>query len=227
MRNVRSLGAALFAAAATGLSSPNSVAQEESSTFVQADHILLRTEEAAKMAMSLLDKGTDFSWLAARWSLDEASAIKGGQLPVALCSQYVPEFSQSACSVELFKPAVVKTVFGWHVLRVKSRGAKQELVKGEDSRLDAPPFSPTLSFVCRTSADDTKPLVVRVDEVQRISTLNGSRALVSWNELFFEMWLSGLDKVSIDRTTGGLTVYPLGGSPISGWMCTSTAKRIF
>jgi peptidyl-prolyl cis-trans isomerase D len=97
---------------------------------VRASHILLKTEgkdDAAvkKQAEELLAKvkaGADFSQLATKFSEDDASKTKGGDLDFFGQGQMVPEFDKVAFSL---KPGeisdLVKTQYGYHIIKVTDK----------------------------------------------------------------------------------------------------------
>jgi peptidyl-prolyl cis-trans isomerase D len=99
---------------------------------VRASHILLKTEgkdEAAvkKQAEELLAKvkaGADFAQLATKYSEDEVSKAKGGDLDFFPQGQMVPEFDKAAFSM---KPGeisdLVKTQYGYHIIKVIDKKA--------------------------------------------------------------------------------------------------------
>jgi peptidyl-prolyl cis-trans isomerase D len=99
---------------------------------VRASHILLKTEgkdDAAvkKQAEDLLAKvkaGADFAQLATKFSEDEASKAKGGDLDFFPQGQMVPEFDKVAFSL---KPGeisdLVKTQYGYHIIKVTDKKA--------------------------------------------------------------------------------------------------------
>lgn len=94
-------------------------------------HILIKqdasmtTEEAQKQASNLyqqLKAGKDFAELAKQYSLDVASAVKGGDLGWVTAGELVPEFERTMDSLPLnmiSKP--VKSGFGWHLIEVLER----------------------------------------------------------------------------------------------------------
>jgi len=94
---------------------------------VRASHILLKTEgkdEAAvkKLAEELLAKvkgGADLAALAIKFSEDEGSAQKGGDLDFFVRGAMVKEFDEAAFSL---KPGeisdLVKTTYGFHIIKV-------------------------------------------------------------------------------------------------------------
>ncbi|MCA1650568.1 MAG: SurA N-terminal domain-containing protein [Acidobacteria bacterium] len=101
---------------------------------VRASHILLKTEgkdEAVvkKQAEDLLAKvkvGADFAALATKFSEDEASSKKGGDLDFFGKGQMVPEFENAAFAMEPGQISdLVKTQFGFHIIKTveKSRAS--------------------------------------------------------------------------------------------------------
>ena len=88
----------------------------------------LTDEEALAKAQDLRKKilaGGDFAAIAKAESDDAGSAAKGGDLGTFKHGQMVPPFDQAAFSVpvgELSEP--VKTQFGYHLIKIKSRDSK-------------------------------------------------------------------------------------------------------
>ena len=99
---------------------------------VRASHILLKTEgkdDAAvkKQAEELLAKvkaGADFAQLATKYSEDDSSKVKGGDLDFFPKGQMVPEFDKTAFSM---KPGeisdLVKTQYGYHIIKLTDKKA--------------------------------------------------------------------------------------------------------
>ena len=88
-------------------------------TEIKASHILVKTEDEAKDIVSKLKKGSEFSSLAKKHSLDKASGAKGGDLGYFGRGKMVPEFERAALSLkpgELSDP--VSTRFGYHIIRL-------------------------------------------------------------------------------------------------------------
>lgn len=100
---------------------------------VRASHILLKTEgkdDAAvkKQAEALLAKakgGADFAKLATENTEEDAGKTRGGDLDFFGKGQMVPEFEQAAWSLQpgQIHATVVKTQFGYHVIKVTDRRA--------------------------------------------------------------------------------------------------------
>ncbi len=85
-----------------------------------AVHILVKTESEAKGILAQLKKGANFQQLAKRHSLCP-SGKKGGDLGEFQQGQMVPAFDKAVFKGELLTPQLVKTKFGWHVLKVLYR----------------------------------------------------------------------------------------------------------
>jgi peptidyl-prolyl cis-trans isomerase C len=82
-----------------------------------AHHILLKTEQEAKTAISRLDKGAKFAELAKK-SLDPGSKDNGGDLGWANPAMFVPPFSEAMANLSKGKYTAepVKTNYGYHVI---------------------------------------------------------------------------------------------------------------
>ncbi len=104
---------------------------------VCASHILVKVKsgpeakeghpdaEGRKMAEALLGQvkaGSDFAALAKKSSEDQGSAPSGGDLGCFPRGRMVPEFENAAFALEAGQPSdLVKTSFGYHIIRVASR----------------------------------------------------------------------------------------------------------
>ena len=94
---------------------------------VRASHILLKTEGkddavVKKQAEEILAKaraGSDFAELAKKYSEDEDSAKKGGDLDFFGKGRMVPQFEQKAFSMQPGEISdLVKTQFGYHIIKL-------------------------------------------------------------------------------------------------------------
>ncbi len=88
-------------------------------TRVNAQHILVKTEQEAKDVIGQLNQGISFEELAKTKS-QCPSGKKGGNLGWFSHGQMVKEFQKVAFSLkkgQISQP--VKTQFGWHVIKVK------------------------------------------------------------------------------------------------------------
>jgi peptidyl-prolyl cis-trans isomerase D len=97
---------------------------------VRASHILLKTEgkdDAAvkKQAEDLLAKvkaGADFAQLATKFSEDDTSKVKGGDLDYFGKGQMVPEFDKVAFALQPGQISdLVKSQFGYHIIKVTDK----------------------------------------------------------------------------------------------------------
>ncbi len=97
---------------------------------VRASHILLSTEATAKDILTRVKKGEDFAALAKKYSLDVSSAIKGGDLGYFTISRMVEPFGATAFKLKIGEVGeIIKTEFGYHVLKVTDSRLKK--FKGE------------------------------------------------------------------------------------------------
>ncbi len=94
---------------------------------VRARHILVKTKEEAEKIFKELGKGANFSKLAKKYSIDKASAAKGGELGFFTRADMVKPFSDAAFSLkpgEISQP--IKTPFGYHIIQVEEVKSPQQ-----------------------------------------------------------------------------------------------------
>lgn len=93
---------------------------------IRARHILVKTVEEAQEIIKQLDGGASFEDLAKAKSTDGAAA-QGGDLGYFGSGQMVPEFEKAAMALEVgaYTKAPVQTQFGFHVVKVEDKRAKQ------------------------------------------------------------------------------------------------------
>ena len=93
---------------------------------VRARHILVKTEDEAKAVIKELEGGANFEDVAKAKSTDGAAA-QGGDLGYFGAGQMVPEFEKQAFTLEVgqYSKEPVKTDFGFHVIKVEDKRAKQ------------------------------------------------------------------------------------------------------
>ncbi len=142
---------------------------------VRARHILLKTEgkdEAAVRAAAervlaeVRAPGADFAALATKYSEDEASKARGGDLDFFSRGRMVPEFEQVAFVLEPGAVSdLVKTPFGFHVIQVTEKRAPAtrpldevreqivEQIKWERAQTQASDLAARLSGQIKTTAD--------------------------------------------------------------------------
>ena len=98
---------------------PYYIYEVKMSKKVNAQHILVKTEEQAREILKEIEQGKSFEELARLKSLCP-SGKKGGNLGWFGYGQMVREFQNAAFSLkkgEVSQP--VKTQFGWHLIKVK------------------------------------------------------------------------------------------------------------
>ncbi len=89
---------------------------------IRARHILVETEEEANDLLEQLEDGADFATLAHEHSLDEHSAVEGGDLGFFGPGAMVPEFEEVAFALEVGQTSeVVSTFFGYHIIKLEER----------------------------------------------------------------------------------------------------------
>lgn len=99
--------------------------------LVKADANML-PDEAKKQIQNIYQQikaGKDFALMAKQYSLDAASAIKGGDLGWVVPGELVPEFEEVMNGLpphRVSKP--VKSKFGWHLIEVLDRKQKDDSV---------------------------------------------------------------------------------------------------
>lgn len=87
--------------------------------MVWARHILVATEPEAKMILTKIAEGDDWTTLAAQFSTDTSNSYQGGDLGWFGKGQMVQEFEDAAYALkigEISQP--VKTEFGYHIIQV-------------------------------------------------------------------------------------------------------------
>lgn len=96
---------------------------------VQASHILVDDEAAAKEVIKKLDAGEDFGELAKEYSTDTENSESGGELGLFGRGEMMQEFEDAAFNLtvgEISEP--VKTEYGYHVIKVTDKKEAKEPV---------------------------------------------------------------------------------------------------
>ena len=83
-------------------------------------HILVKHRQQAEDLIKQLEKGAKFDVLAKKHS-SCPSGKNGGNLGEFKKGQMVPQFDKVCFTGELITPHLVKTKFGWHVIKVLYR----------------------------------------------------------------------------------------------------------
>jgi peptidyl-prolyl cis-trans isomerase C len=84
----------------------------------KASHILVKTEEQAKQLLARIQQGESFSKLAQEFS-QCPSRKKGGSLGEFGRGQMVKEFERAVFNAKKGDVVLVKTQFGWHIIKVE------------------------------------------------------------------------------------------------------------
>ncbi|RVD52806.1 MULTISPECIES: peptidylprolyl isomerase [unclassified Mesorhizobium] len=94
---------------------------------VHARHILVKTKEEAEAIIKQLDGGADFQKLANEHTSDPSGKSNGGDLGWFGPGQMVPEFDKAAFALDVGKytEQPVQSQFGWHVIKLEDKRAKQ------------------------------------------------------------------------------------------------------
>jgi peptidyl-prolyl cis-trans isomerase C len=141
---------------------------------VHARHILIRAaagdekaskeaEDKIKAIIVRLNKGEDFAKVANELTEDPSGKANGGDLGFFSKEQMVPEFSETAFSLEKGKiSGPVKTQFGWHVIKTEETRVKPQ-PKFEDVK---PQIE---SFVTRKAQAE---MVTKLREAAKIERLD-------------------------------------------------------
>ena len=99
----------------------------------RAEHILFKPSDkaTAEKVLKQIQAGADFGALARKYSIDTASASKGGDLGWPT-SAYVPEFQAALDKLSKGQTSgLVQTPYGWHIIRVTDvrPGTQQSLAE--------------------------------------------------------------------------------------------------
>ena len=94
---------------------------------IHARHILVKTKEEADAIIKQLDDGADFQKLANEHTSDPSGKTNGGDLGYFGPGQMVPEFDKAAGALEVgaYTKEPVQTQFGWHIIKLEDKRAKQ------------------------------------------------------------------------------------------------------
>jgi peptidyl-prolyl cis-trans isomerase C len=94
---------------------------------IHARHIRVKSKEEADGIIKQLDGGADFQKLANEHTSDPSGKTNGGDLGYFGQGQMVPEFEKAATALEVgaYSKEAVQTQFGWHIIKVEDKRAKQ------------------------------------------------------------------------------------------------------
>lgn len=96
------------------------VAAQQNGKQYHVKHILVKTEAEAQNIINQINKGASFEKLAKEKSIDQSSAVNGGDLSWASPSNYIKPFSDAMVALpkDQTSKTPVKTQFGYHILKV-------------------------------------------------------------------------------------------------------------
>lgn len=108
---------------------------DQASKELNARHILVKDEKAAKEVAKKLNEGGDFAALAKEYSTDPGSAEKGGELGWFSVGKMVAEFNDAAYALEVNKISEpVKSQHGFHIIQVTEKRDVKDYGKLEDKK---------------------------------------------------------------------------------------------
>jgi peptidyl-prolyl cis-trans isomerase C len=84
-------------------------------------HILVKHKEQAEDIIKQLNKGAKFHVLAKKYSTCPSGKKAGGSLGEFAKGTMVPAFDKVVFSKEVLTPHLVKTKFGWHIIKILYR----------------------------------------------------------------------------------------------------------
>lgn len=100
---------------------------------VKASHILVTTEAEAKALLERIKKGEDFLLLAKKYSKDTGSGSRGGDLGYFSTGSMVEPFEKAAFGIPVGELSnVVKTSFGYHIIKVTDSRLRKFPGSGKD-----------------------------------------------------------------------------------------------
>ncbi len=103
---------------------------------VRVSHILVSSKKEAEEIYKQIKNGASFSDLARKKSIDRETAAKGGDLGFFEKGEMVPAFEKAAFALKNIGDIspIVKTAFGWHILKLtgKSHAAAKTESEAKD-----------------------------------------------------------------------------------------------
>jgi foldase protein PrsA len=105
----------------------NKATQFTTPAQVHAAHILFSATDTvlAQKVLAQIKAGANFAQMAAKYSKDTASAKSGGDLGWAAPTNYVPQFAQATEKMKVGSLELVKSQFGWHIIKLLGRRSAQ------------------------------------------------------------------------------------------------------
>ena len=212
------------------LSSQCAVADSYEDMYVNSSWLVVNSEGVAQFAVQIIKQGVAFENLAASLSTDPGSALRGGALGAARCTDYVAEVAKVLCSAELGKVVgPVRSQFGWSLHIVHARGKTLPDVELNLPKVLFKPFSPDLFLSCDMGAAGYPAVIIKGDSKQFMGTVNNMKAFMQRSEMQLLFFVSNGTKILIDRTTGLLTGWGSKEAPLlmTHGQCRASSQRLF
>jgi len=178
---------------------------------ITAKHILLASADGLKKADSLktlIQGGKSFADLAKTYSMDQQSALKGGDLGTFGRGAMVPEFENAAFSAQPGEYKIVTTQYGVHLLYVVAQKGSSRVVKvaivdkplSASSETQSAAYSKAQSFLIATNDGDFTAAAKKAGvEVKTADDVTGASASLPGVESARELvrWAFNADKGSV------------------------------
>ena len=129
------------------------ISKEMLADSVEASHLLLlvnnpadslKVKAKADSLLGVYNSGIDFGALAAQFSDDQGSAADSGKLGwITERTNFIPEFKNACFATEKGKTTIVKTAYGYHIIKVTGKTAPKQKVSVGIASVDIRPSNQT------------------------------------------------------------------------------------
>ncbi len=129
------------------------ISKEMLADSVEASHLLLlvnnpadslKVKAKADSILGVYNSGIDFGALAAQFSDDQGSAADSGKLGwITERTNFIPEFKNACFATEKGKTTIVKTAYGYHIIKVTGKTAPKQKVSVGIASVDIRPSNQT------------------------------------------------------------------------------------
>ena len=129
------------------------ISKEMLADSVEASHLLLlvnnpadslKVKAKADSLLGVYNSGIDFGALAAQYSDDQGSAADSGKLGwITERTNFIPEFKNACFATEKGKTTIVKTAYGYHIIKVTGKTAPKQKVSVGIASVDIRPSNQT------------------------------------------------------------------------------------
>jgi len=135
-------------------------AQPQASPATRSD---VAAKAKALAVLKQLQHGASFATLAKKYSDDTGSASQGGDLGTIYPKQTVPQFDHAAFTLPLHHPAIVRSVYGYHIVEVLFRG---KAIQPPQSQSQAAQQAQQHRFTTWLTAQTRRAKIQRIAKVQ-------------------------------------------------------------